>query len=101
MKFFGAYTGDIRNIPEENLMSYDHIAGELALHAVMYAASNEYLKLTGKTEGTIFNLWERARIADLNITESRIPVEAIKIMGTYIMGVFIVDIYTIFKIFNN
>lgn len=89
------------NVPEENLMSYDHIAGELALHAVLYAASNEYLKLTGATEGTIFNLWERSRIADLNITENRVPVEIIQIMGTYIMGVFILDIYTIVKIFNN
>ena len=89
------------NVPEENLMSYDHIAGELALHAVLYAASNEYLKLTGTTEGAIFNLWERSRIADLNITESRVPVEIIQIMGTYIMGVFILDIYTIVKIFNN
>ncbi len=89
------------NLPEENLMSYEHIAGELALHAILYAVSNEYLKISGETEGTIYNLWERARIADLNINENRIPSEIIEIAGTYIMGVFIVDIYTIVKIFKN
>ncbi len=83
---------------EETLMSYEHIAGELALHAILYAASNEYLSVTGATEGLIFNLWQKARIANLDITEARIPGEAIQIVGTYIMGVFIIDLYTLFSI---
>lgn len=88
------------DMADENMMSYEHIAGELALHAILYAVSNEYLSVTGETEGTIFDLWQRARIADLNITEDRIPGEIILIAGTYIMGVFIIDLYTIFNIFR-
>ncbi|MBO5396244.1 MAG: hypothetical protein J6A97_05110 [Clostridia bacterium] len=88
------------DIADEDMMSYEHIAGELALHAILYAVSNEYLSVTGETEGTIFDLWQRARIADLNITEDRIPGEIILIAGTYIMGVFIIDLYTIFNIFR-
>ncbi len=88
------------DMAEEDMMSYEHIAGELALHAILYAVSNEYLSVTGETEGTIFDLWQRARIADLNITEDRIPGEIILIAGTYIMGVFIIDLYTIFRIFK-
>lgn len=82
---------------EETLMSYEHIAGELALHAILYAVSNEYLSVTGATEGLIFNLWQKARIANLDITEARIPGEVIQIVGTYIMGVFIIDLYTLFS----
>ncbi len=88
------------DMAEEDMMSYEHIAGELALHAILYAVSNEYLSVTGETEGTIFDLWQKARIADLNITEDRIPGEIILIAGTYIMGVFIIDLYTIFNIFR-
>ena len=86
------------DMAEDALMSYEHIAGELALHAILYAVSNEYLSVTGATEGTIFSLWEKARIANLDITEARVPLEVIEILGTYIMGVFIIDIYTMFSI---
>jgi len=88
------------DMADEDMMSYEHIAGELALHAILYAVSNEYLSVTGETEGTIFDLWQKARIADLNITEDRIPGEIILIAGTFIMGVFIIDLYTIFNIFR-
>lgn len=88
------------DMADEDMMSYEHIAGELALHAILYAVSNEYLTITGETEGKIFDLWQRARIADLNITEDRIPGEIILIAGTYIMGVFIIDLYTLFNIFK-
>lgn len=82
------------------LMSYEHIAGELALHAILYAVTNEYLQFTGETEGTIYNLWQKAKQADLNFDESRVPEEIIEITGTYIMGVFIVSFYTLFKAFG-
>ena len=88
------------DMAEESLMSYEHIAGELALHAILYAVSNEYLSVTGATEGVIFDLWQKARIANLDITESRVPIELIQMMGTYIMGVFIIDLYTMFRIFK-
>lgn len=83
------------------LMSYEHIAGELALHAILYAVTNEYLKITGETEGTIYNLWVRAKQADLNFDESRFPLELIEIVGVYIMGVIIVNVYSIFKIIKG
>lgn len=89
------------DIADEDMMSHEHIAGELALHAILYAVSNEYLTITGETEGRIFDLWQRARIADLNITEDRIPGEIILIAGTYIVGVFIIDLYTIMNIFRR
>lgn len=89
------------DIADEDMMSHEHIAGELALHAILYAVSNEYLTITGETEGRIFDLWQRARIADLNITENRIPGEIILIAGTYIVGVFIIDLYTIMNIFRR
>lgn len=82
------------------LMSYEHIAGELALHAILYAVTNEYLQITGETEGTIYNLWQKAKQADLNFDENRVPKEIIEITGTYIMGVFIVSFYTLFKAFG-
>lgn len=88
------------DMAEESLMSYEHIAGELALHAILYAVSNEYLSVTGATEGIIFNLWQKARIANLDITEARVPGELIQMVGTYIMGVFIIDLYTMFRIFK-
>lgn len=89
------------DMAEENMMTHEHIAGELALHAILYAVSNEYLSVTGETEGRIFDLWQRARIADLNITEDRIPLEIILIAGTFVVGVFIIDLYTIMNIFRR
>ena len=97
MKLYGKQNDEYAD-EADKLMSYEYIAGELALHAIIYAVTNEYLEITGETEGTIYNLWLRAKNADLNIDESRIPSEIIEILGIFIMSVFVVDFYTIFKI---
>ena len=53
------------------LMSYEHIAGELALHAAVYAVT--YM-LGADQEGSVFHsFYESARIADLNVDEHRAP----------------------------
>ncbi len=83
------------------LMSYEHIAGELAMHAILYAVTNEYLEISGATEGTIYNLWVRAKMVDLNYDEDRVPPEFIQILGTYIVGVFIASYYTVYKAFKK
>jgi hypothetical protein len=53
------------------LMSYEHIAGELALHAAVYAVT--YM-LGADQDGSVFHsFYESARIADLNVDENRAP----------------------------
>lgn len=65
-----------------SLMSYEHIAGELALHAAVYAVT--YLIGSDK-EGTQFHsIYESAKVADLNIDEDRIPSGLIKFIGAII-----------------
>lgn len=63
------------------LMSYEHIAGELALHAIVYAATNELIDVTGTKSETVLKLYESARQADLNIDEARVPWQVISIFG--------------------
>lgn len=68
------------------LMSYEHIAGELALHALLYAASNEVLRVTGISSSRLLNLYKSAAQADLNVDEARIPSELISIVGVILMN---------------
>ena len=68
------------------LMSYEHIAGELALHALIYAASNEFLRVTGVNSSRILNLYKSAAQANLNIDEARVPSELISIIGSVLMN---------------
>lgn len=61
------------------LMSYEHIAGELALHAAVYAVT--YM-MGGDRDGSVFHsFYESARIADLNVDESRLPSGMIDFFG--------------------
>ena len=48
-------------------MSYEHIAGELALHAVVFAVTNEIINVTGTKNEIIVKLYEKAAVAALNI----------------------------------
>ncbi len=62
-----------------DLMKYEHIAGELALHAAIYAAT--YFA-GGEDEGNIFHdFYELSRIADLNVDEQRAPGALIRFIG--------------------
>ena len=64
------------------LMSYEHIAGELALHAAAYAVT--YM-LGGDQDGSAFHsFYESARVADLNVDESRLPSGVIDFFGKLI-----------------
>ena len=53
------------------LMSYEHIAGELALHAAVYAVT--YLLGADQDGSTFHAYYDDARVADLNLDESRAP----------------------------
>ncbi|MDD6021692.1 MAG: hypothetical protein PUB94_03445 [Oscillospiraceae bacterium] len=79
------------------LMSYEHIAGELALHAIVYAAVNELIDVTGTKNETILKLYEKAQQADLNIDEARVPWQVISIFG-----IILVDLlsFNVLKLFN-
>ena len=67
------------------LMSYEHIAGELALHALVWAASNEVIRLTGSSNDTVLSLYRSAVIADLDYAESRLPSGVIEFLGQLII----------------
>lgn len=67
------------------LMSYEHIAGELALHAILYAASGEMLRL-GVNSGRLLSMYRSAAIADLNATEARLPTEVFAIIGSLLIN---------------
>ena len=66
-------------------MSYEHIAGELALHALVWAASDEALRLTGATDGKLMEIYRAAVIADLDYGESRLPSDVIVFFGKLII----------------
>ena len=68
------------------LMSYEHIAGELALHALIYAASNEILRVTGIKSERLLSLYRSAAQADLNIDEARMPGAMISAFGAVLMN---------------
>ena len=63
-------------------MTYEHIAGELAVHAVLYAALHELIEVTGTKNERILSLYESAMKADLNADESRLPWQVFAIIGT-------------------
>ena len=68
------------------LMSYEHIAGELALHALLYAASNEILRVTGIKSDRLLKIYRSAAIADLNVDEARVPGGMITLVGSVLMN---------------
>ena len=70
----GAYQAD-----GMTLMTYEHIAGELALHAAVYAVT--YL-VGADQDGSLFHsYYESARIADLNVDENRLPSGILSFFG--------------------
>ena len=79
------------------VMSYEHIAGELALHAVAFAALNEILRVTGSRDERLLQLYASASQADLNVDEARVPSGFIKLVGALIINVFK---YNVLKFFS-
>lgn len=62
-------------------MTYQHIAGELALHVLVWAAANEVIRLTGTSNETVLSLYRAAVIADLDYAENRIPPVMLELFG--------------------
>lgn len=79
------------------LMSYEHIAGELALHAILYAATNELIDVTGTQNSLILKLYKSAAQADLNIDEARLPSALISILGVLLVDMFAFNVFKLFK----
>ena len=79
------------------LMSYEHIAGELAMHAIIYAVMNELIGITGTTNPTILKIYESAARADLNIDEARVPSALISILGVLLVDMFAFRFLKLFK----
>lgn len=69
---------------EINLLTYTDIAGELALHMIVYAVLDP---VNESLPDKIKSLYNSAKIADLNIDESRIPRFIIEFIGTFLMDV--------------
>lgn len=82
------------------LMSYEHIAGELALHAIIYAAANELISVTGTQNETILKLYERAIQADLNVDENRIPWQIFSIFGIILVDLMSLKIFSFLRSFS-
>lgn len=79
------------------VMSYEHIAGELAIHTIAFAALNSILDVSGTTNEQILSLYKSASQADLNVDESRIPTVIIRFIGTLIINVFKFNILKLFS----
>lgn len=61
------------------LMSYEHIAGELALHAAIYAAT--YLLGGDREDSTFHSYYDSAKVADLNVDEDRVSSGLLEFIG--------------------
>lgn len=79
-------------------MSYEHIAGELALHAVAFAVTNEVIHVTGTKNEIIVKLYEKAAVADLNYDEARVPTEFLSILGVLLVDLFQFNLLKLFGV---
>ena len=79
------------------VMSYEHIAGELALHAIVFAVINHIFSLSDSRDERLVKLYNEAAQADLNPDESRIPAGIIRLLGFLIIHVFQ---YNVLKVFS-
>lgn len=79
------------------VMSYEHIAGELALHTIVFAAMNSILDVTGSNNEQILSLYKSASQAELNVDEARMPAAIIRFIGTLIINVFKFNLLKLFS----
>lgn len=79
---------------EYTMMTYRHLAGEMALHQILY----KMLVAVGadKASGILGTLYNKAHIVDLNVDESRVPPFIINLAGFILTTMF--DILGISKI---
>ena len=67
-----------------NLLSYEDIAGELALHMIVYTVLNPYVD---NLTGSFADYYNSAKVAELNVDESRVPRSFIEFIGSIIMDI--------------
>lgn len=79
-------------------MSYEHIAGELALHAVVFAVTNEVINVTGTKNEIIVKLYEKAAVAALNYDEARVPSEMISMIGVLLVDLLQFNLLKLFGV---
>lgn len=79
-------------------MSYEHIAGELALHAAVYAVTDGLINTAGTKNELILKLYNKALLAELNYDEARVPSEFMSILGVLIMDLFQFNLLKLFGI---
>lgn len=78
-----------------DLMSYHHLAGELALHMILADVTNDLGATKGN--GILKDLYDRSVVSDLNIDENRIAPAFIEFIGHTV--VFFLN--TFFKTFSK
>lgn len=79
-------------------MSYEHIAGELALHAIIYAVTNEIINVTGTKNSFIIKMYDKAVIAALNYDENRLPTEVFAMLGVLLVDLFQFNLLKLFGV---
>ena len=67
-----------------NLMSYQHLAGELALHMILADVTNDLG--ANKGNGILKGLFDRSVISDLNVDESRVSPAFIVFVGKMVVS---------------
>lgn len=66
------------------LMDYNRAAGELALHMILYGVTAPIVRFQGdQVPAIIKQLYEQAKVADLNIDESRVPASLMRMVGGF------------------
>lgn len=68
-----------------DLMTYNHLAGELAMHMILADFSND---MGGSKEGSLLNkIYNMSIVADLNVDESRISADLIRFFGNILTAI--------------
>ena len=70
------------------VMTYEHIAGELAFHMLVWAGAKGIMKVTNSQSEQLLKIYESASQADLNANESRLPSEVFAIVGLILYNFF-------------
>ena len=70
------------------VMTYEHIAGELAFHMLVWAGAKGVMKVTNSQNAQLLKIYESAAQADLNADEDRLPSEVFAIAGIILYNFF-------------
>lgn len=84
-----------QNPDNYDLMSYNHLAGELALHMIVADITNDLGATKGN--GILKDLYDKSVVSDLNIDEDRLAPALIEFFGQTV----VFFLQTFFKTFSN